>query len=125
MKVRIQLKQINLLENEEKIIADGNAILENNHLKYKEKDENALHFVTFEEDEVTLERKCDISSITVLKNVKFGYSTIKSPYGDMEMKTKTHKVVKSESLWAVEYSVICENEEILRQRLEWNIQYLS
>ena len=33
MKVRIQLKQINLLENEEKIIADGNAILENNHLK--------------------------------------------------------------------------------------------
>ena len=32
MKVRIQLKQINLLENEEKIIADGNAILENNHL---------------------------------------------------------------------------------------------
>ena len=43
----------------------------------------------------------------------------------MEMKTKTHKVVKSESLWAVEYSVICENEEILRQRLEWNIQYLS
>ena len=53
MKVRIQLKQINLLENEEKIIADGNAILENNHLKYKEKDENALHFVTFEEDELT------------------------------------------------------------------------
>ena len=43
----------------------------------------------------------------------------------MEMKTKTHKVVKNESLWAVEYSVICENEEILRQRLEWNIQYLS
>ena len=43
----------------------------------------------------------------------------------MEMKTKTHKVVKSESLWAVEYSVICENEEILRQRLEWDIQYLS
>ena len=38
MKVRIQLKQINLLENEEKIIADGNAILENNHLKYKEKE---------------------------------------------------------------------------------------
>ncbi len=125
MKVRIQLKQINLLENEEKIIADGNAILENNHLKYKEKDENALHFVTFEEDEVTLERKCDISSTTVLKNGKFGHSTIKSPYGDMEMKTKTHKVVKSESLWAVEYSVICKNEEILRQRLEWNIQYLS
>ena len=28
MKVRIQLKQINLLENEEKIIADGNAILD-------------------------------------------------------------------------------------------------
>ena len=61
----------------------------------------------------------------VLKNGKFGHSTVKSPYGDMEMKTKTHKVVKSESLWAVEYSVICENEEILRQRLEWNIQYLS
>ena len=123
MKVRIQLKQINLLENEKKIIADGNAILENNHLKYKEKDENALHFVTFEEDVVTLERKCDISSITVLKNGKFGHSTIKSPYGDMEMKTK--KVLKSESLWAVEYSVISENEEVLRQRLEWSIQYLS
>ena len=125
MRVRIQLKQINLLEHEEKIIADGNAILENNHLKYKEKDENALHFVTFEDDVITLERKCDISSITVLKNGKYGHSTVKSPYGDMEMKTKTHKVLKSESLWAVEYSVLSENEEILRQRLEWSIQYLS
>ena len=69
MKVRIQLKQINLLENEEKIIADGNAILENNHLKYKEKDENALHFVTFEEDEVTLERKCKIWSLNNKKSI--------------------------------------------------------
>ena len=122
-------KLLNIVDSKYKLVTVASKrskqILENNHLKYKEKDENALHFVTFEEDEVTLERKCDISSTTVLKNGKFGHSTIKSPYGDMEMKTKTHKVVKNESLWAVEYSVICENEEILRQRLEWNIQYLS
>ncbi len=125
MKVKVTLTQFNLMDNEEKIIADGNAILNKNELKYKEDESSALHFVTFEEDVVKLERKCDISSITVLNNGKWGHSTVKSPYGDMELKTKTHKISKNFQEWSVEYSIYSQNEEVLRQKLVWNIQYLS
>jgi uncharacterized beta-barrel protein YwiB (DUF1934 family) len=125
MKVKVTLTQFNLIDNEEKVIADGNAILNKNELKYKEDKSSALHFVTFEEDVVKLERKSDVSSITVLNNGKWGHSTVKSPYGDMELKTKTHKISKKFQEWSVEYSIYSQNEEVLRQKLVWNIQYLS
>ncbi len=125
MKVKVKLIQYNLLDNEEKIIADGNAILEKNILKYKENETTALHFVEFQDEIVKLERKCDISSITVLNNGKWGHTTVMSPYGDMEMKTKTHSILKNDFQWVVEYSIYSHNEELVHQKLIWNIQYLS
>ncbi len=125
MKVKVKLIQYNLLDNEEKIIADGNAILEKNILKYKENETTALHFVEFQDEIVKLERKCDISSITVLNNGKWGHTTVMSPYGDMEMKTKTHSILKNDFQWVVEYSIYPHNEELVHQKLIWNIQYLS
>ncbi len=125
MKVKVTLTQFNLLENEVKIIADGNAILNKNELKYKEDETDAFHFVTFDDETITLERKCDISSITILNNGRWGHSTVKSPYGDMELKTKTHYISKNPTQWSVEYSVYSQSEEVLRQKLVWDIQYLS
>lgn len=125
MKVKVKLIQYNLLDNEEKIIADGNAILEKNILKYKENDTSAFHFVEFQEELVKLERKCDISSITILNNGKWGHTTVMSPYGNMEMKTKTYSILRNDYEWIVEYSIYSQNEEVVRQKLVWNIQYLS
>lgn len=125
MKVKCKLTQYNLIDHEERVIADGNAILEKNQLKYKESEENAFHFVTFSTETVSLERKCDISSITVLNNGKWGHTTVHSPYGDMEMKTKTYIITKEEDKWVVEYSVFSESEEVLHQRLVWDIAYYS
>lgn len=125
MKLKVVLTQYNLLENEEKIIAEGNAILENNHLKYKEKDEDAFHIVSFEEDCVKLERKCDVPSTTILNPNKYGRSVVESIYGNMEFKTFTHQIVKNDEEWIVDYSLFSENNEILHQRLVWKLEYLS
>lgn len=125
MKIRVTLIQYDLLENEEKVIADGNAIYENNHLKYKEKDEDAFHIVTFEEGTVTLERKCDISSKTILHDGRYGHSVVTSPYGDMDFKTFTQQIVKNDEEMIVEYSLFSENNEILHNRLVWKLEYLS
>lgn len=125
MKLKVVLTQYNLLENEEKIIAEGNAILENNHLKYKEKDEDAFHIVSFEEDCVKLERKCDVPSTTILNPNKYGRSVVESIYGNMEFKTFTHQIVKNDEEWIVDYSLFSENNEILHQRLVWKFEYLS
>lgn len=125
MKVKVTLIQYDLLDHVEKIIADGNAILEKNHLKYKEKDEDAFHIITFSIDSVKLERKCDVSSTTVCNANKYGRSVVESVYGNMEFKTFTHQIIKNETEWIVDYSLFSENNEILHQRLVWKLEYLS
>ncbi len=125
MKVKLKLTQYDFLENKENVIAEGNAILDKNQLKYKENKENAFHFVTFTSETVRLERKCDISSTTILNNGKWGHSTVKSPYGDMEMKTKTYNISMQDREWSVEYGVFSGNEEVLHQKLLWVMEYYS
>lgn len=125
MKVQVKLIQYDLSSREEKLIADGNAIKDRNTLKYKESQEDALHFVTFDEDSVILERKCEISSRTVLMRNGYGKAVVSSPYGDMEMETKTFLIEQNDDEWIVEYGIFSENNEIFRQRLVWKINYLS
>ena len=125
MKVKVKVTQYDFLEKKEHVLTEGNAILDKNQLKYKENKENAFHFVTFSTEHVNLERKSDISSITVLNNGKWGHSTVKSPYGDMEMKTKTYNISMKEREWSVEYSVFSGKEEVLHQKLLWVMEYYS
>lgn len=123
MKVIVQLQRIDLLENDSKIIAKGNAILENNTLKYKELEEDAIHIVKFDKECIILERKCEVASCTTLYPLKQGKTIVQSIYGDMEMDTKTHSYSKDEQIWSVEYSIYTNGEEISRQKLIWTIQY--
>lgn len=125
MRVKVTLMQYNLTDHEEKMIADGSAILEKNTLKYKELEEDALHFVKFEDDTVTLERRCEISSVTVLNKDAPGKAIVKSPFGDMDLQTKTTRIEKKYDEWIVEYGIFSENNEIFQQRLVWKIKYLS
>lgn len=125
MRVQVTLKQINLDTGEEKVIADGPAIMEKGRLRYREDREKAIHDVHFSEEEVILERRADISSRTVLTNGKQSQSTVKSPWGDMNLQAKTNLIQMEKERWIVEYELFSENERILNQRLQWEIRYLS
>lgn len=125
MRVQVTLKQINLDTGEEKVIADGPAIMEEGRLRYKEDAEKAFHDVHFSEEEVILERRADVSSRTVLNRKKQSQSTVKSPWGDMNLDAKVNRIDMEKYRWAVEYELFSENERVLNQRLEWKIRYLA
>ena len=125
MRVQVTLKQINLDTGEEKIIADGPAIMEEGRLRYREDQEKAIHDVHFSEKEVILERRAEISSRTVLSNERDSHSMVKSPWGDMNLEAKTNRISMEKERWIVEYELFSENERILNQRLQWEIRYLS
>lgn len=125
MRVNVVVTQFDFEGHAETIIAEGAAILENNTLKYKEDKENAFHFVKFEEDSVCLERRCEISSETLLYKDAWGTSVVKSPYGDMHLKTKATFISKKKDEWIAEYKLFSENNEIFHTRLVWKIQYLA
>lgn len=122
MKVNVELKRIDVLENEESIVASGKAILENDTLKYKESQEDAIHIVKFTDECITLERKSDVSSYTTLYFNKKGETIVKSLYGDMKMVSKLHTCKKSAKKWEIEYSLYLREEEISRQKLIWTMK---
>lgn len=119
------MKQINLDTGEEKVIADGPAIMEEGRLRYKEDEQKAFHDVHFSEEEVILERRADVSSRTVLNRKKQSQSTVKSPWGDMNLEAKVNRIDMEKYRWTVEYELFSENERVLNQRLEWKIRYLA
>lgn len=125
MRVQVTLKQMNLDTGEETIIADGPAIMEEGRLRYKEDKEKAFHDVHFSEEEVVLERRADVSSKTVLNQKKKSKSTVKSPWGDMNLEAKTNLIKMEKQRWIVEYELFSENERVLNQRLEWKIRYFA
>lgn len=125
MRVQVTLKQVNLDTGEEKVIADGPAIMEEGRLRYKEDEEKAFHDVHFSEEEVILERRAEVSSRTVLNRKRQSQSTVKSPWGDMNLDAKVNRIDMEKYRWTVEYELFSENERVLNQRLEWKIRYLA
>lgn len=125
MRVQVTLVSHDLDTGEEKVIADSPALLNDNRLRYEEKEEHAIHEVVFEENHVILKRKADVSSTTELFLEESGTSLVESPWGIMNLSSETGTITRDKDRWIVEYSIYSGNERVLHQRLEWKIRYLS
>lgn len=124
MRIALTLKATDLETGQVKVLADGPAILHEETLIYVEKDTGARHRVRFGE-EVIIERSAEVSSRTVLREGGNGESVVSSPYGDMKLVTKCKMKTHSKTAWIVEYSVFSGDEQVLEQRLEWNLKPFS
>ena len=125
MRVQVTLVSRNLDTGEEKVIADSPALLNENRLRYEEKEEHAIHDVLFEENHVVLKRKADVTSTTELFLEDSGTSLVESPWGIMNLSSETETITRDKDRWTVEYSIYSGNERVLHQRLEWKIRYFS
>jgi uncharacterized beta-barrel protein YwiB (DUF1934 family) len=125
MRVQVTLVSRNLDTGEEKVIADSPALLDENRLRYEEKEEHAIHDVLFEENHVVLKRKADVTSTTELFLEDSGTSLVESPWGIMNLSSETETITRDKDRWIVEYSIYSGNERVLHQRLEWKIIYFS
>ncbi len=125
MRVQVTLVSRNLDTGEEKVIADSTALLNENRLRYEEKEEHAIHDVLFEENHVVLKRKADVTSTTELFLEDSGTSLVESPWGIMNLSSETETITRDKDRWIVEYSIYSGNERVLHQRLEWKIRYFS
>ncbi|MDD6257802.1 MAG: DUF1934 family protein [Erysipelotrichaceae bacterium] len=125
MRVQVTLVSRNLDTGEEKVIADSPALLNENRLRYEEKEEHAIHDVLFEENHVVLKRKADVTSTTELFLEDSGTSLVESPWGIMNLSSETETITRDKDRWIVEYSIYSGNERVLHQRLEWKIRYFS
>lgn len=124
MKVFVTLKAFDLIKGNEKILAEGPAILNDNTLLYKEPETNAKHKITFQDD-IIIERKADVHSITRLEKNGQGSAIVESPYGVMTLEAECISLSKQNYCWLAEYRILSGNDVILHQRLEWRIHPFS
>ena len=125
MRVTVQLIQKDLSTEETNVIADGPGLLNGRKLVYVEKETGLRHTVTFDDDQVVLERAGEFPSKTVLVENKPGVSTVDSPYGRMVMSTRLKMKSRTPDLWMVQYQVISGDEVVLEQQLLWKIGNLN
>lgn len=124
MKVSILLRQHDKLNNSESILVNTTGLLNGERLLYPE-GENAVHSVTFGEEEIILERKADVISRTVLRKRGRGESFIDSEYGRLTLETELSRYVKNDTYRLVEYSVFAGDDTVLDQILIWEIKPIS
>ena len=123
MQAHILLKQYDLLEGTEKVIADCFGQLDENRLYYPELQASGIyHDVLFTEDEVILKRISEFSSTTRLTKNGKSKSVVDSPYGKMELQTELKRMRKSEDSWMVEYMIVGDGEVLTHQKLIWEIK---
>ncbi len=126
MRVKIVCTKFDLLDHTSEVLCDAQGILRNDTLIYKENsEENALHEITFSEDELILKRKAEITSETHLLRGAKGKAKVFSPYGLMEMETFTMALEKNDELWSAEYKILNGSEAVTYQKLVWQIRGIN
>ncbi len=120
MKISVKLKRIDKMTGEEDILAETKGLLNGNRLLYPES-ETAVQAVTFDGEEIILERKAETVSRTVLRKRGRGKSFIDSEYGRFGLETELIRYVKNDTVWLVEYRVFSGSETVLDQILIWEI----
>lgn len=125
MLVHVVLEQEDLAGGGHTVLADTNAILKENSLIYTEGNTNFKHTVTFTEEIVTIKRKSEIQTTTILRNDGTGKSVIDSEYGSMEVGLKVHTLEKSESEWKVEYEILDGEGSVGHLRFTWHIMHMA
>ena len=118
MKVSVRLKQIDRISGKETILVQGPGLLNGNRLLYPESS-HAVQSVTFDDEEIILERKADVVSRTVLRKRGRGKSFIDSECGRLELETELSRYEKNDTVWLVEYRVLSGDEPVLDQILIW------
>ena len=124
MKISVKLKRIDKMTGEEDILAETKGLLNGNRLLYPES-ETAVQAVTFDGEEIILERKAETVSRTVLRKRGRGRSYIDSEYGRLEFETELTRYEKNDNFRLVEYRVYAGNEPVLNQILIWEIEKIS
>ena len=120
MKTSVRLKQIDRFSGEEKILVQGQGLLNGNRLLYPES-KDAVQSVTFNDEEIILERKADVISRTELRKRGRGKSFIDSEFGRLELETELGRYERNDTVWLVEYRVLSGDEPVLDQILIWEI----
>ena len=119
MRIHVRLRQIDRKTGEETLVADTSAVLNGEHLMYREND-NAVHVVDFGEAEIVLRRKADFESRTVLRKDGIGESLVKSQYGTIRMETILDQIEKNKTFWLAGYRIMTAGETVLDQILIWD-----
>jgi hypothetical protein len=125
MKVHVCFVQNDLMNHETKIISDCIALLNDNHLLYKEDEADAKHSITFSPEAIILERIAEVSSRTVLKHGEEGETVVNSPYGVMHFTARLQSSEQTELHWKVHYAIYSEEEQISEMELEWKFDKLA
>lgn len=121
MKVHIRLKRTDFLEKKEEVIADTDALLNENRLLYAEKDGKTKQRVTFNEDNVVLDRDGRYGSRITLPKQGTGDCLVYSPYGTMSLDAELCYFEKNEDDWQIEYKISQEEQLVTHVKLEWEI----
>jgi len=125
MELNVKVKVYDLIENTERLLADGKAILLDNKLSYMEKESPVRNDVSFSNDKVTIKRVAEVESFTELYSYRIGKAQVKSEYGDMEFETELLSLQKDEDIWSVQYKIMAGKEVASHVKVVWEFSGLK
>ncbi len=120
VKVLVRLKSEDLLSGETSIVAEGNALLNGDRLRYMEKETGAGHDILFTEERIEIRRKSDFPTTLTFEGNR-GTAEVESPYGTMVLETEIVERKKEKYEWILEYRIRGGSDIVTHQRMTWNI----
>ncbi|MCR5371992.1 MAG: hypothetical protein K6E41_00825 [Solobacterium sp.] len=123
MALYVRLTQYDLMENQEKVIARGEARWKDDQLFYWEDPEHTImHHIRFGKDSIIIGRSADVRSMTKLYFGKAGSAQVFSEYGMMQFETELIEYIYNADCRSVEYKVYLGSEPVSHQRMVWELE---
>lgn len=123
MALHVRLIQYDLIEDQEKVIAESEAQWKEEHLYYWEDPaQKALHHIRFGKDGIIIGRSADVRSMTKLYFSRRGTAQVFSEYGVMRFETELVEYEYNADYRSVEYKVYQGNGLVSHQRMVWELE---
>ena len=123
MALHVRLIQYDLFENQEKVIAEGEAQWKEDHLFYWEDPAHTvMHHIRFGKDAIIIGRSADVRSMTKLYFGRRGTAQVFSEYGVMRFETELAEYEYNAEYRSVEYRVFQGDELVSHQRMIWELE---
>lgn len=120
MKGHVVLRQKDLMDQSESVVADGPCLFDGARLLYMEPD-GAKHVVCFRDDRVEIERSGQVRTRLFLSRKETGKCVVESDYGVMEMAAVLAGYQWNGRLAFVEYALKTGDEIVARKQMQWEV----
>lgn len=121
MRKLVTVKQSDLITNEKNILYKGYIELLNTMdgitLEYLENDKSTKVRITFDDEQMHLLRQGDMITDLCFREHEKTKGSITSSYGVMDLEVYTHKYIRKDSIIAIEYDILTNDEVVSKFRM--------